>query len=688
MQQYYLLDRASGALDAQLLSSQTVGTFTFSSENHLGTQSWNSPVGFKAILTIDSEQLIVSALSIATGTVTATIDTRGFNGTTAATHGAGSTVQITANSGWLQNMQSTLATDDAAILNGLIPQASITTIAAVNSHTIANDQTLIFTAGRVYVFKVAGVWYRSVIRSSVFAIGTTTISLTGDALPGAGVVQSAGFEFVGSVNKAVDYLLIKEATNAPADTPPVGYSWLFAKAKGWFIKDSDGKTRFVCAVRAIAASVAGVLTLDWSLANVYDVTLTENITGVTHQNGAEGEPYSLRLKQHASSPKTVVLGTGGGTRFSNDKTTYTMTPDVNAYDILGFLYNATDVKFDLQLVIKGFQASPTSTASVDYQVYGDGSDGALALDGANTYGSILSKSGSVYTALRDLFVSDLTMSGGAILDMAGFKLYGNGTLSGTGTVRNNGSTGGNGGDSNTGIYNGDAAGLGGGGGAPAPGITVPSGVTSGTGGRSAYQGGPISGLPGSNATLGYTSTSGASGGAGGNGGPGGGAGGTVAPATRWRPKSIPNFCQWFEFSGTSLTVVQVGPGAGGGGGGAYPGGSGTPNSGGGGGGGGIGGWLFVAFRVITGSIAFQARGGVGGAGGAGTYGTNHAGGGGGAGGNGGVIFLAFNSAFGYTTDVTGGAGGAGGAATGGVANFPGSAGSVGNAGSVVTLQLT
>lgn len=680
-QKLYALDRASFLLDAQLLSSQTVGTFTGSTASVLGTQSWNMPAGYKAILTIENEQVLVSAMSILAGTVTCTIDTRGYNGTAAATHAAGTLCEIHLTKAHVDNFQDEIA----AFNQGYVMQAPVTTVVSASQHTIAGDQTAIFTVGRILLFKVGVTWYRAAIRSSSFGGGITTVNITGDALPGAGPVVSAGFEFFGSVNKAVDYLLIKEAGNVPGDNPPAGYSWIFAKGKGWFMQDSDGKTRFLCAVRATSASAAGILTLDWSLANVYDVTLTENITAVTHQNGVEGEEYILRIKQHASAAKTVVLGTAGGTRFSNDRTTYAMTPDVNAYDVLGFLYNGTDTKFDLRLVVQGLQASPTSTASVDYQTYGDGFDGALVLDGANTYGTILSKSGSTYTALRDLFVTNITMSGGAILEMAGFKLYGNGTLSGTGTVRNNGSIGGNGGDSNTGIYNGDAAGLGGSAGSPAPGITVPAGVASGIGGRSAYQGGAISGLPGSNSSLAYASTSGATGGSGGNGGPGGGSGGTVSTASSWRPKSIPNICQWFHISGSSLTVIQVGPGSGGGGGGAPPGGAGTPNSGGGGGGGGIGGWLFVAFRVITGSITFQAKGGAGGNGGAGTSGTNRAGGGGGAGGNGGIVFLMFNSAAGYSTDVTGGAGGSGGTAAGG---SPGGAGSAGNAGSVVTLQLT
>ena len=619
------------------------------------------PAGYKAILTIENEQILLSAMSISGGVITCTIDTRGYNNTTAATHSSGVTCEIHLTKAHVDAMQEEVA----AFNQGYIFQSPVTTVVSATQHTIAGDLTSIFTAGRAFLFKIGSTWHRSVIRSSSYGGGTTTINITGDGLPGSGTVATAGFEFFGSINKPVDYLLVKEAATVPTDNPPSGYSWLFAKGKGWFMKDSDGKTRYLSKVRATASLSGGVLTLDWSLANVYDVTLTENITGVTHQNGVEGESYTLRIKQHASAPKTVTLGTSGGTRFCNDRTSFTMTADTDAYDVLGFTYNATDSKYDLTLAIQGFQASPAASAEVTYQPYGDGSDGACVLDGTNTYASILSKSGSTYTALRDLFLTDLTFSGGAILDMAGFQLYVNGTASGTGTVRNNGQNGENGHNTGTGdIYNGNQAAFGGSGGAAGLGITVPKSAASGAGGRGAYQG-HTSGTAGSNTIISYSTSTGAAGGAGANGG-GGGAGGTVGSQAKWKPKSIINATNWFHFSGATLTVIEVTPGSGGGGGGA-------------------GGYLFCAIRRIQGSITFEAKGGNGGNGGTASSGTVPKSGGGGGGGNGGFIFLMFDSASGHTTNVSGGTGGAGGSAPGGTV---GSAGSAGSTGTVITLQLT
>jgi hypothetical protein len=356
-QKLYVIDRASFLLDAQLLSSQTSGTFTGSSGSLLGTQSWNMPAGYKAVLTIENEQILLSGMSISGGVITCTIDTRGYNNTTAATHSSGVTCEIHLTKAHVDALQ-----DEVAAFNqGYIFQSPVTTVVSATQHTVSGDLTAIFTAGRVFLFKIGSTWYRSVIRSSSYGGGTTTINITGDGLPGSGTVTAAGFEFFGSINKPVDYLLIKEASTVPADNPPSGYSWIFAKGKGWFMKDSDGKTRQISKVQASASSSGGTLTLDWSLANIYDVTLTENITTVTHSGGVEGQEYTLRFKQHASAPKTVTLG--GKTRYSVTIPSFAMTQTVSVYDLINFTYNATDDKYDVIDRIQGIQTSPPAAGS-------------------------------------------------------------------------------------------------------------------------------------------------------------------------------------------------------------------------------------------------------------------------------------------------------------------------------------
>ena len=359
MTQNYLLDRASGLLDAQLLSSATNGTFTFTvpQANPVGTQSWNMPAGYTAILTIGSEQILISAMSISGMTVTATISTRGYNSTTAATQAAGSTVQLTANSGWLQNIQGAVANDDASILSALIYQSTVTTVVSATSHTIAGDQTAIFTVGREYVFKVAGTWYRGIITVVSFGAGTTTITLLGDGLPGSGTVTQCGFEFSQSIYKAVDVDLIKSMTTAPASNPPAGYVWMWTKSGNFFIRDSSGNVRMLGKVTASVSSSGGVLTIDLTTANFFECTLTENITSVSISGGADGEPYSIRFKQ-AAGAYTVVLGSSF--RFNVTIPGYTATGTNGAFDYIDFTYNSDSGKYEIRSITVGTQASVTN----------------------------------------------------------------------------------------------------------------------------------------------------------------------------------------------------------------------------------------------------------------------------------------------------------------------------------------
>jgi microcystin-dependent protein len=361
LQKLYVLDRASFLLDAQLLSSLSAGTFTGSSSSVLGTQSWNMPSTHKAVITIEQEQILVSGMSITGGTITCTIDTRGYNGTTAATHAAGSLIEIHLTKAHYDQLQDYLATLDDG---GYIVQSAVTTIASATSHTISGDKTAIFTVGRVYLFKVSSTWYRALITAVSYGVPNTTITLLGDGLPAAGTVTAAGFEFNQSVNKAVDIELIKQVTNAPSVNPPSGYLFLWTKNGGWYSRDSSGNVRYLNIVTASVSSSGGVLTCDCSAANFFECTLTENITQVTWQNGTDGESYFIRFRQHASAAKTIALNTAGGTRFSNDIASYAVTSAVSAVDYLEFRFHGTDSKWDLTKVTQGFQTSPTAASGL------------------------------------------------------------------------------------------------------------------------------------------------------------------------------------------------------------------------------------------------------------------------------------------------------------------------------------
>lgn len=347
----YFLDRASGILDAELLSSLTAGTFTFSTAVALGSQSWTMPAGYFAVLTIDDEQIKLSSLSYSVGVVTATLATngRGFNDTTVATHDALSAVNLHVVAGAFDNLQDYLATLSDT---GLIVQNTVTTIVSATSHTIAGDQTSIFKVGRVFVFAVSGTYYRAVITASAFG-AVTTITLNGDALPSSGTITACGFEFATNTNKPIDYSLIKSATNAPTLNAPAGYVWLYSKGDGLLVKDSSGNIRHISTVVTTVTSTAGAVTLDLASSNFFELTLTENVTSITPSNGADGQVYTLRIKQ-AGGLYTVTLG--ASFRFNTTVAGYSANQVDGAFDYINFAYNSDTSVYDIRSITTGTQA--------------------------------------------------------------------------------------------------------------------------------------------------------------------------------------------------------------------------------------------------------------------------------------------------------------------------------------------
>lgn len=351
MKLLHTIDRASGKLANQLLSSTTSGDFDVGTlATLLGTQDWDTPAGEQAVLTIEDEQILCT-LAESGGTLTATIVARGYNGTTAATHDADTDVYVQMTSAHYEIIKDDLNSFTKGIIKIDLPP----TITSATVLTVAgNDVTALYTPGRVVLIKISSTWHRCVVRSSSFSTDTT-INVSSDTLPSSGTVADCGFSITGAdIALGVDYFLVKQATNLPASNPPSGYSWLVNKGGDWYSIDSSGNKRFLTAVKSTAASSGGALTLDWSAAKVYVVALTENITGVTHSNGVAWNSYILIFKQHASSAKTVVLGTGGGTRFPDDIPAYVMTTTTSKKDRLTFQYDGDDTKFDLCGVVKGF----------------------------------------------------------------------------------------------------------------------------------------------------------------------------------------------------------------------------------------------------------------------------------------------------------------------------------------------
>lgn len=287
-----------------------------------------------------------------------------------------------------------------------------------------------------------------------------------------------------------------------------------------------------------------------------------------------------------------------------------------------------------------------SAAGGGFGVFGDGSDGAVVLDGTNAYGSILGKSGSTYWLLRDVYLSSLTIAAGVTLQSGG---------GGTGTFR---------------LLCSGVASI-----ASTAAITTSPNVSASgsTGGSNGVASSVVVGATGPNATTGGgvvgNNVAGANGGFGGRGG-NASAGGTVSgvngtaalPAGASLPRALPWASAMSYLVGGTLAYFPGGasgsPGAGDG-----------VNAGGGAGAGGNPLWMACEALVNNGSI--RSSGGNGAAGVAGNAG-------GGGGGQGGPIILIYGSYSGTGSIISTGGNGGGAAGTG-------SAGASGGAGWIVRL---
>lgn len=325
--------------------------------------------------------------------------------------------------------------------------------------------------------------------------------------------------------------------------------------------------------------------------------------------------------------------------------------------------------------------------------FGDGSDGAATFDGSTAVAGF-SRSGSTYTATRDTYFTDATISTGVTVKPSGYRMFGTGTLTmnGTALIQRDGNAGSNGTNAVAGVSHGTG---GPGGAALADGYLKGSlvggagadGVTGTSNGNNAPATTSASNCLGTASAA----ATGGDGGYGHSGAPTPGTGATGGTITKSNVKLIANWhlATLLDISSTGSTVKFTPSAQAGGGGSGGASASGPGESGGGGGAGSSGGIVAIYFRniVIGASASITAKGGKGGNGGN-SFGA--AGSGGGAGADGGIIVLVYNTLTSSgTTDVSAGAGGTGGTTDDGGTNFgPGVTGGTGTAGVVYQFQIS
>lgn len=351
------LDRFRGVLAAQLDSSQTTGTFVINSASALGTQLVTMPAGYVARLTIEDEHILLSAFSVSGSTVTCTIASggRGYNGTTAATHIADTTVEMRLNKADVDSMNDHLNRfdDDAMIvqLGTVVP-----TITDANTMSLAGvDYTAYFPVGRVFLYKVVSTWYRATVISSSFSTNTT-VEITGDGLPASGTVLSIGFEMSRSAHANKIYDLLKQCAAAPAENPPSGYVWLYLDAGTYKMKDSAGTvSSFLTDLTVLPAGsinmyAGGTVPSGWLLCNGQAVSRSTYAALFAVLNPTVGtftitlaSPGVVTLASHGlATGDSVYLTTTGAlpTGLSANTRYWVIKVDANTFNLATSLANA------------------------------------------------------------------------------------------------------------------------------------------------------------------------------------------------------------------------------------------------------------------------------------------------------------------------------------------------------------
>lgn len=117
-------------------------------------------------------------------------------------------------------------------------------------------------------------------------------------------------------------------------------------------RDGTQGNRLARGKRAVSLTFATTMTINWDEVDVARVTLTDSISALTFTAGYDGQAVTLKAKQDATGSRTMPQP--ANVRVSVDIPWPTLTTTGSKMDYLGFVYDATDSKWDLVAVTKGF----------------------------------------------------------------------------------------------------------------------------------------------------------------------------------------------------------------------------------------------------------------------------------------------------------------------------------------------
>lgn len=115
--------------------------------------------------------------------------------------------------------------------------------------------------------------------------------------------------------------------------------------------DLSNKPAYLAARTQNVSGVSGTYTVDWSIRDIVEITLSGNVT-LTFTGAQTGQTCLLRIRQDGTGNRTITWPSD--VRYSTDLPSVTLSTTANKTDYIGFIYNNVASKYDLLSVNRGF----------------------------------------------------------------------------------------------------------------------------------------------------------------------------------------------------------------------------------------------------------------------------------------------------------------------------------------------
>lgn len=259
---------------------------------------------------------------------------------------------------------------DAGSIRGSFDAATETVAGIVELATIAETETGTDTTRAVTPAGVAAVVAAGVPDASDTVKGKVELATNAEAITGTSIVlavtpanlAAAVTTHVSAASDTVagkvELATTSEAT-AQSDTTravtPAGLADRAKLASPTFtgtVTTDDVVVAGRLSVTPDSLTDASTIAIDASTGNFFTVTLGGNRTLGNPTNAVDGQKLLFRIRQDGTGTRTLTLDTKY--RLGTDITSTTLTTTINKTDYIGVVYHASDDKFDVIAMTKGY----------------------------------------------------------------------------------------------------------------------------------------------------------------------------------------------------------------------------------------------------------------------------------------------------------------------------------------------